>query len=93
MIFDLTSSTVHRKNGVKHIYTNDEIDYFACYNIDRDKIFLIDVNESPNTSIVIRYEKPKNNQIQGIKFEKDYLLENVLYAKTLHETTNNNTIK
>ena len=81
MIFDLTSSTVHRKNGVKHVYTSNEIDYFACYNIDRDKIFLIDVNEAPNTTITIRYEKPKNNQTQGIKFEEDYLFEK--YVKPL----------
>ena len=27
--FSLVSSTVHRQNGVKHIYTEDEIDYFA----------------------------------------------------------------
>ena len=90
MIFDLTSSTIHRKNGVKHIYTSDEIDYFACYNIDRDKIFLIDINEAPNTTITIRYEKPKNNQIQGIKFEEDYLFENVLCVETLHETSKDN---
>lgn len=87
MIFDLTSSTAHRKNGVKHIYTSNEIDYFACYNIDRDKIFLIPINEAPNTSITIRYEKPKNNQVQGIKFEEDYLFENVLCVETLHETS------
>ena len=85
MIFDLTSSTVHRKNGTKHIYNNNEIDYFLCYNISRDKIFLIDANEAPNTAITIRYEAPKNSQIQGIKFEKDYLIDNVLCVETLHE--------
>ena len=85
MIFDLTSSTIHRKNGEKHIYTEDEIDYFACYNIERDKIFLISVEEAPNTAITIRYEKPKNNQTQGIKFEDDYLINNILCVETLHE--------
>lgn len=89
MIFDLTSSTTHRKNGIKHIYISNEIDYFACYNIGRDKIFLIDINEAPNTSITIRYEKPKNNQTQGIKFEEDYLIDNILCVETLHETPKN----
>ena len=87
MIFDLTSSTVHRKNGIKHIYSSNEIDYFACYNISRDKIFLIHVDEAPNTSLTIRYEYPKNNQIQGVKFEKDYLIDNILCVETLHETS------
>ena len=27
VLFDLTSSTMHRKNGVKHKYTPDEIDF------------------------------------------------------------------
>lgn len=85
MIFDLTSSTLHRKNGDRHIYTNDEIDYFACYNIERDKIFLVAIDEAPNTALTIRYEKPKNNQIQGVKFEQDYLIDNVLCVETLHE--------
>jgi hypothetical protein len=84
MKFDITSSTVHRKNGVRHIYSENEIDYFACYNIERDKIYLISVQDCANTSITIRYEKPKSNQIQGIRFEEDYLIDNVLCVETLH---------
>ena len=85
MVFDLTSSTVHRKNGVKHIYTKEEIDYFVCYNIARDKLFLIPVREDKNkTSIRIRFEKPKNNNTKNVNFEEDYLLERVLCVETLH---------
>lgn len=87
MRFDLTSSTVHRKNGAKHIYASNEIDYFACYNISRDKTFLINVDEAPNTTITIRYEKPKNNQTQEIKLEENYLIDNILCVETLHETS------
>ena len=86
MIFDLTSSTVHRANGVKHIYNKDEIDYFVCYNIARDKLFLIPIEKAPGTAITIRYEKPKNNQTKGIQFEEDYLLERSLCVETLHDT-------
>ena len=85
MIFSITSSTEHRKNGVKHIYTPDEIDYFACYNITRDKIFLVSVEDAGNVQLTIRYEKPKNNQTANIRFEEDYLIENVLCVETLHE--------
>jgi len=85
MIFDLTSSTVHRKNGIKHLYSSDEIDYYACYNITRDKIFLVPV-DTPRTAIIIRYEKPKNNQVKGIHFEDEYLIINVLSCvETVHE--------
>lgn len=85
MIFDITSLTQHRKNGVKHIYTFDEIDYFACYNIQRDCILLFDVNEVPNTAITVRYERPKNGQTIGIRFEEDYLIDKILCVETLYE--------
>ena len=78
IIFDLTSSTVHRTNGEKHIYTELEIDYFACYNITRDKIFLINVKDAPSTNLKIRFEQPKNNHKTGIRWEQDYLIDNVL---------------
>ena len=90
MLFDLTSSTVHRAHGVKHKYTNQEIDYFACYNVARDKIFLIPIGDEPRSSITIRYEKPKNNNVSNIHFEEDYLIENVLCVETLHETPKGN---
>lgn len=78
MIFSLVLSTQHRKNGINHKYTKDEIDYFACYNIERDKIFLLSVNDVSDTNVIIRYEKPKNNQVKNIKFENDYLIDNIL---------------
>ena len=78
MIFSLVSSTSHRKNGVKHIYTNEEIDYFVCYNIERDKLFIVSVDEASNSQLTIRYTKPKNGQMLGVKFEEDYLLDTFL---------------
>lgn len=76
--FDLTSSTMHRRNGVKHKYTKDEIDYFYCYNIEREKGYLIEVSDYPISAISIRYLKPKNNQEANINFECDYLFDNVI---------------
>lgn len=80
MIFDLTSSTCHRKNGVKHKYSCEEVDFFFCYNVERNKSFLIKNNGS-YTAIIIRYEKPKNHQTKNINYEKDYEFDNVI--KTL----------
>ena len=77
MVFSIVSSTVHRQNGVKHIYTNDEIDYFALYNIERDVVLLISVNEPelPKSSITIRYTQPKTTNQYKLFMEDDYLLE------------------
>lgn len=77
MIFSLVSSTEHRKQGTKHCYTSDEIDYFALYNIERDKLFLISITEEnlPTTAVTIRYTKPKNNNQYKIFMENDYSFE------------------
>ena len=76
--FDLTSSTVHRKNGEKHKYTSEEVDYFFCYSIERDSSYLVAVPETPITSICIRYEEPKNGQKQNLRMENDYLFSHVM---------------
>ena len=78
MVFNCCSSTAHRKNGKKYSYDKTQIDYFAFYNIQRDKILLLPVENCPITSVAIRYEEPHNGQIVGVRMEADYLLEKVL---------------
>ena len=41
--FSLISSTMHRKNGVKHKYTKEEVDYFALYNLDTNILLLVPI--------------------------------------------------
>lgn len=77
--FDLCSSTRHRKNGVRHKYTLDEVDAFLCYDFVNKNIFLIR-NDETFYSIIIRYEQPKNNQGWRTHNYKDFLLsEEALY--------------
>ena len=71
--FDLTSSTIHRKNGEKHKYSIEEVDAFICYDICTKELFLVK-NNGDMTSIMIRYSLPKNNQKEGINFHTDYTL-------------------
>ena len=78
MKFNLSSCTFHRKNGVRHIYNKNEIDYFACYNIERDKVFLLPIEFAPATSITIRFEQPKNNQLKNVIMEDKFLIDNML---------------
>ena len=77
MIFSLVSSTEHRKQGIKHLYTSEEIDYFALYNIERDKLLLISIQEEdlPSTCITIRYTVPKGKNQFKVFMEEDYLFE------------------
>lgn len=78
MVFDLTSCTNHRSNGGKHKYTADEIDYFFCYNIERDKSFLIKAPDKPLSVITIRYENPKNGHTKNINTEENLSFEKVI---------------
>lgn len=41
--FSLVSSTMHRKNGVRHKYTKEEVDYFALYNLATNILLLIPI--------------------------------------------------
>lgn len=59
-------------------YTEDDIDYFATYCLERDTICLFDIHDLPNGSIRLRYEPAKNNQNVGVRWEKDFLLTTVL---------------
>lgn len=77
-IFDLTSSTAHRTNGGRRKYSNSEIDYFALYSLDRDKIYLMKAPDDPMTAITIRFEDTKSGKKIGVNYESDFLIENVL---------------
>ena len=78
--FSLVSSTMHRQNGVKHIYTENEIDYFALYNLERDKVCLVSINEEglPKSEVTIRFNPPKTKNQFKTFLEEDYLIEKVL---------------
>ena len=78
--FSLVSSTVHRQNGVKHIYTEDEIDYFAFYNLERDRVYLISIKEEglPKNEVTIRFCLPKTKNQFKTFLEEDYLIDKVI---------------
>ena len=56
-------------------YSKDEIDYFAT--VWQGKCYLVPVEETSNAK-VLRFSPPKNGQIKGITFAKDYEVEKVL---------------
>ena len=69
--------------GVKNIrYSANDIDYFATYW--DNKCYLIPVEEC-SVEKTLRFAPPKNGQIKGITFAKDYLL-NIQLAKIKEES-------
>lgn len=73
--FDATRSTTNTQKTVRYQYTKDEIDYFYTHFNNYD--FLVPVEET-STAKILRFEVPKNNQIEQINVASDYLLDNVL---------------
>ena len=66
-----------RSNGklVHNQYSEDEIDFFATFYDGR--CYLIPINEC-STIKRLRFTPPKNGQIKGITFAKDYELQEVI---------------
>ena len=69
-----TTHTISKK-VVHHTYTESEVDYFATYY--KNKCYLVPISEC-STQKTLRFIPPKNGQIKGITFAKDYELEEAL---------------
>ena len=67
----------HYKNGhhIHSTYSDQEIDYFATYY--KEKCYLVPISEC-STQKRLRFVPPKNGQIKGVSFAKDYEMEEVL---------------
>ena len=76
--FATASTRINSTQNITHRYTKNEIDYFATYCVERDTICLFNIKEMPNSTIRLRYEPAKNGQTNGVRWEKDYLIETVL---------------
>lgn len=60
-------------NKETHKYTIDEVDVVIC--CDLDTIYLFPMSELVDRrTITLRTETPKNGQVKGINFTKDYVI-------------------
>ena len=57
-------------------YTKEDIDLFATFC--QGKVYLIPIEECGGALKNIRFVPPKNGQVKGINFAKDYIAEEVL---------------
>lgn len=60
---------------VAHKYTGEEIDLLAVYDATSDSCFYIPADElgAGMDEFRLRLTPPKNNQVRGIRWAKDYL--------------------
>lgn len=76
--FEFSCSSCNRKDGgiVHHSYTKDEIDFFVT--IFDNQVYLIPVEECGGRSKKMRLLPPKNNQVRGITWAKDFKMEEMV---------------
>lgn len=65
-----------RRDGTKVAYSKEEIDFFAT--MIAGEAYLIPIEETTSSEKRIRFLPPKNGQIKGITFAKDYTMQEVL---------------
>lgn len=76
IVFNTSSQTTSNGKMVHHSYDDTQIDYFMTFY--EDKAYLIPVSECSAREKTLRFLPPKNGQIKGITFAKDYEFEKVV---------------
>lgn len=74
--FQTRSTYVNSQGNRTAGYTENDVDFFATF-ID-GKCYLIPLSETSTREKVLRFVKPKNNQVKGITFAQNYLAEEQL---------------
>lgn len=75
--FGLRSTSVNTIGNKSHIYTNSEIDYFVLYCKENNELYIVNVNDAPNTEIWLRIAQPIR-LTKSVRMAKDYLLDSFL---------------
>jgi len=67
-------------NGYRYTYSEKDVDWFAVYEPESEKIGFIKTNEvcENKQEIRLRVDKPKNNQRSGVRLIEDYSIERFL---------------
>ena len=76
--FEFNTASTHYSDGkcIHDSYSKDEIDFFATFF--NNKCYLIPVEDCGTRKASLRFAEPKNGQTRGIKWAKDYELEEVI---------------
>ena len=75
--FGLRSTSVNTIGNKSHIYTNSEIDYFVLYCKENNELYIVNVNDAPNTEIWLRITQPIR-LTKSVRMANDYLLDSFL---------------
>ena len=76
LVFSICSTTVRAGGEIqKHIYSVDEIDYFALYSSITDEVYLLPIEKAPAKKFSLRYKEPYNSKSNKAE---DFLITKIL---------------
>ncbi len=72
--------TYARVGGKPHIRKGykGEADYFGVYSPDTGKVYLVPVEDAPDSAVTLRLEATKNNKQKGVRWAEDFEIEKVI---------------
>ena len=73
--FKTTKNRINTNQSFKIHYTQNEVDFFALYNIVLDEIYLLKYDEIDSDDTYIRTKKLKNSINNSSKINEDYILD------------------
>ncbi len=76
--FGIKKSRINTQQNYITYYNEDEVDFYALYSINRQEFYLVPFEEASKSVITIRYNPPKNKQINKVKMNYDYTFEKIL---------------
>ena len=71
--FSCRSTYVNSKGNRAVTYSDKDVDFFATFI--ENQCYLVPLSQTSKRGKVMRFVKPKNNQIKGITFAQEYLAE------------------
>lgn len=72
--FKTESEYANTNEYVRSSYTKEDIDCFVVYCPANENIYKINVEDTPNTAMHLRVNKPENGQQKGINWAENYKL-------------------
>lgn len=76
LVFSICSTVVRTGGEIqKHIYSAEEIDYFALYSSITDEVYLLPIKKAPTKKFSLRYKEPYNSKSNKAE---DFLITKIL---------------
>ena len=76
-----TRSTRTKSSGYEREGYEGTVDFFAVYAPTCDETYLVPIGETGKTQMTIRYEPPKNGDIEDTNWHEDFLIDEVLLPR------------